>query len=142
MVTDAGSVQEMNVFEPSQWYGDSGGEVVELVTAITKSNIDSLSITHVWSRTENEAPADQIDINKIYYRVTFFKNGEQSILRDDFRYYYPCNDPSHLNPDGTYDQNEKYDFTIGEYEAGIVSCLCKLNPNYDDPTIPLNYCPF
>tara|TARA_R110000765_G_scaffold200228_1_gene305808 strand:- start:1964 stop:6109 length:4146 start_codon:yes stop_codon:yes gene_type:complete len=142
VVTDAGSVQEMNVFEPSQWYGDSGGEVVELVTAITKSNIDSLSITHVWSRTENEAPADQIDINKIYYRVTFFKNGEQSILRDDFRYYYPCNDPSHLNPDGTYDQNEKYDFTIGEYEAGIVSCLCKLNPNYDDPTIPLNYCPF
>jgi hypothetical protein len=135
-------VTEINVFEPSEWYGDAGGEKVDLTTIITKSNIDTYSDKNIWTETSNEPPADQVEIPLIYYRFTFFKAGEQDIVKDNFSYYFPCNDPNYLNPDGTYDQNEQYDFAIGEYQVGLAACRCKLNPNYNDLSSAPVPCPF
>ena len=141
-VLSEGVATEINVFAPSEWYGDSGGDTVELITNITKGNINTYSDTNIWLPTQNEPPANQVKIPLIYYRFTLFKDGEQDILKDNFSLYLPCNDPSELQPDGTYDQNKIYDFVMDEYHAGIVSCRCKLNPNYNDLSSAPVPCPF
>lgn len=141
-VLSESGLSEINVFEPSEWYGDAGGEEVDLTTIITKSNIDTYSDTYIWLPTQNEPPANQVETPLIYYRFTFFKAGEQDIVKDNFSYYFPCNDPNYLNADGTYSQNKKYDFAIGESEVGPAACRCKLNPNYNDLSSAPVPCPF